>query len=89
MNVGYEVVSELPKEQHGSPMLSLDKTKEVETLAAFAGERKCLLSWKLDGLTVVLTYNNGSLQKAVTRGNGQVGEAVSYTHLTLPTIYSV
>ena len=77
VNVGYEVVSELPKEQHGSPMLSLDKTKEVETLAAFAGERKCLLSWKLDGLTVVLTYNNGSLQKAVTRGNGQVGEVIT------------
>ena len=86
MNVGYEVVSELPKEQHGSPMLSLDKTKEVETLAAFAGERKCLLSWKLDGLTVVLTYNNGSLQKAVTRGNGQVGEVITANARTFKNI---
>lgn len=85
-NVGYEVVSELPKEQHGSPMLSLDKTKEVETLAAFAGERKCLLSWKLDGLTVVLTYNNGSLQKAVTRGNGQVGEVITANARTFKNI---
>lgn len=86
VNVGYEVVSELPKEQHGSPMLSLDKTKEVETLAAFAGERKCLLSWKLDGLTVVLTYNNGSLQKAVTRGNGQVGEVITANARTFKNI---
>lgn len=86
VNVGYEVVSELPKEQHGSPMLSLDKTKEVETLAAFAGGRKCLLSWKLDGLTVVLTYNNGSLQKAVTRGNGQVGEVITANARTFKNI---
>ena len=86
VNVGYEVVSELPKEQHGSPMLSLDKTKEVETLAAFARERKCLLSWKLDGLTVVLTYNNGSLQKAVTRGNGQVGEVITANARTFKNI---
>lgn len=86
VNVGYEVVSELPKEQHGSPMLSLDKTKEVETLSAFAGERKCLLSWKLDGLTVVLTYNNGSLQKAVTRGNGQVGEVITANARTFKNI---
>lgn len=86
VNVGYEVVSELPKEQHGSPMLSLDKTKEVEILAAFAGERKCLLSWKLDGLTVVLTYNNGSLQKAVTRGNGQVGEVITANARTFKNI---
>lgn len=86
VNVGYEVVSELPKEQHGSPMLSLDKTKEVETLATFAGERKCLLSWKLDGLTVVLTYNNGSLQKAVTRGNGQVGEVITANARTFKNI---
>ena len=86
VNVGCEVVSELPKEQHGSPMLSLDKTKEVETLAAFAGERKCLLSWKLDGLTVVLTYNNGSLQKAVTRGNGQVGEVITANARTFKNI---
>ena len=61
VNVGYQVVSQLPKEQHNSPMLSLDKTKEVGALADFAGDRKCLLSWKMDGLTVVLTYENGEL----------------------------
>lgn len=77
IHVGYEIVSQLPKEQHESPMLSLDKTKEVNTLAEFAGDRNCLLSWKLDGLTVVLTYENGSLAKAVTRGNGQVGEVIT------------
>ncbi len=77
IHVGYEIVSQLPKEQHESPMLSLDKTKEVNTLAEFAGDRNCLLSWKLDGLTVVLTYENGSLTKAVTRGNGQVGEVIT------------
>lgn len=77
IHVGYEVVSQLPKEQHESPMLSLDKTKEVNTLAEFAGDRNCLLSWKLDGLTVVLTYEKGSLAKAVTRGNGQVGEVIT------------
>lgn len=77
IHVGYEVVSQLPKEQHESPMLSLDKTKEVGTLAEFAGDRNCLLSWKLDGLTVVLTYEKGSLAKAVTRGNGQVGEVIT------------
>ena len=58
-------------------MLSLDKTKSVDTLAEFAGVHKCLLSWKLDGLTVVLTYNNGELVKAVTRGNGYVGEVIT------------
>lgn len=77
INVGYEVVSELPKEQHESPMLSLDKTKEVEGLKSFAGDRKCILSWKLDGLTVVLTYRDGKLFKAVTRGNGNVGEVIT------------
>ncbi len=77
VNVGYEVVSELPKEQHDQPMLSLDKTKEVEALKSFLGDKKGLLSWKLDGLTVVLTYRNGILQKAVTRGNGQVGEVIT------------
>ncbi len=75
--VGYETVSALPKERHQTPMLSLDKTKSVETLAAFAGDRKCLLSWKLDGLTVVLTYEKGQLSKAVTRGNGEVGELIT------------
>lgn len=64
INVGYETLSELPKEEHPSPMLSLDKTKSVETLSEFAGEHKCLLSWKLDGLTVVLTYNNGEIGRA-------------------------
>ncbi len=77
VNVGYEVLSELPKEQHDSPMLSLDKTKEVEALAAFVGEKEALISWKLDGLTIVLTYENGILQKAVTRGNGEVGEVIT------------
>ena len=74
VNVGYEVVSELPKERHESPMLSLDKTKEVEELKNFVGDQKVLMSWKMDGLTVVLTYRDGKLYKAVTRGNGEVGE---------------
>ena len=68
--VGYEVLSELPKETHETPMLSLDKTKSVEDLAEWLGAQEGLLSWKLDGLTIVLTYENGSLAKAVTRGNG-------------------
>ena len=75
--VGYETLSELPKEQHEKPMLSLDKTKSVDALAEFAGTHKSLLSWKLDGLTVVLTYNEGRLEKAVTRGNGYVGEVIT------------
>ena len=75
--VGYESVEELPKERHASPMLSLDKTKDVEVLKDFLGEQKALLSWKLDGLTVVLTYRGGALAKAVTRGNGEVGEVVT------------
>lgn len=75
--VGYEVLSSLPKEAHVVPMLSLDKTKDREALVAFAGEHKCLLSWKLDGLTIVLTYENGVLAKAVTRGNGSVGEVIT------------
>ena len=75
--VGYEAVNELPKEAHESPMLSLDKTKERESLREFVGEHKTLLSWKLDGLTIVLTYENGELQKAVTRGNGVVGEVIT------------
>lgn len=77
INVGYEVVSELPKETHESPMLSLDKTKLVQGLADFLEDKKGILSWKLDGLTVVLTYNKGKLVKAVTRGNGQVGEVIT------------
>lgn len=75
--VGYDTLSELPKEEHERPMLSLDKTKSVEELAAFAGTHKSLLSWKLDGLTVVVTYRDGELYKAVTRGNGYVGEVIT------------
>lgn len=86
VNVGYEVVSELPKEQHQSAMLSLDKTKEVSVLADFVGDRKGVLSWKLDGLTVVLTYENGQLVKAVTRGNGQVGEVITANARTFKNI---
>ena len=77
VTVGYEAVDELPKERHESPMLSLDKTKEVETLRAFVGSQPTLISWKLDGLTVVLTYQGGSLAKAVTRGNGEIGEVIT------------
>lgn len=75
--VGYEVVSKLPKETHQTPMLSLDKTKEIEGIKAFIGKQEAVLSWKLDGLTIVLTYQNGELQKAVTRGNGTIGEVVT------------
>ena len=77
VNVGYEVLSELPKERHEKPMLSLDKTKDVEQLKSFLGEQKVVISWKMDGLTIVLTYQNGRLQKAVTRGNGEVGEVIT------------
>lgn len=77
VHVGYESLSELPKERHESPMLSLDKTKEVEDLKEWIGEHKTLLSWKLDGLTIVLTYREGQLFKAVTRGNGEVGEVIT------------
>ena len=76
-NVGYSVATALPKEEHASPMLSLDKTKSVETLQSFLGEQKGILSWKLDGLTVVMTYEKGELIKAVTRGNGRIGEIVT------------
>mgnify|MGYP001623777380 FL=1 len=77
VNVGYEVLSELPKERHERPMLSLDKTKDVARLKEFLGGQKAMISWKLDGLTIVLTYRNGTLEKAVTRGNGEVGEVVT------------
>ncbi|MCI5509430.1 MAG: NAD-dependent DNA ligase LigA [Oliverpabstia sp.] len=77
VSVGYEAVDELPKETHESPMLSLDKTKDREVLRSFIGNHKTLLSWKMDGLTIVLTYRNGVLEKAVTRGNGVVGEVVT------------
>ncbi|MCR5619725.1 MAG: NAD-dependent DNA ligase LigA [Lachnospiraceae bacterium] len=75
--VGYEAVDELPKERHPSPMLSLGKTKSREELADWLGEHEGVLSWKLDGLTVVLTYENGELSKAVTRGNGEIGEVIT------------
>lgn len=77
VNVGYEAVEQLPKEEHERPMLSLDKTKEREALREFIGEHSTLLSWKLDGLTIVLAYENGELIKAVTRGNGIVGEVIT------------
>ena len=76
-NVGYEVLSELPKEAHPQKMLSLDKTKDVGALRSFVGDHEALMSWKLDGLTVVLTYRDGSLAKAVTRGNGEIGEVIT------------
>ena len=87
-NVGYEVVSELPKERHPSPMLSLNKTKEVDELVSWLGDKEGLLSWKMDGLTVVLTYENGKLIKAVTRGNGEIGEVITpnaKTFVNLPS----
>ncbi|MDE5696102.1 MAG: NAD-dependent DNA ligase LigA, partial [Lachnospiraceae bacterium] len=77
VSVGYEAVDELPKEAHESPMLSLGKTKEREELRDWLGDKDGLLSWKLDGLTIVLTYQNGELLKAVTRGNGEVGEVIT------------
>lgn len=77
VNVGYETLSELPKERHDSPMLSLDKTKNSDELVDWLGSQRGLLSWKLDGLTIVLTYENGELLKAVTRGNGEVGEIIT------------
>ena len=77
VHVGYEVLGELPKEAHDSPMLSLDKTKDVQALKSWTGAHKSLLSWKLDGLTIVLTYKDGALFKAVTRGNGTVGEVIT------------
>ncbi len=77
LKVGYEAVDELPKEQHESPMLSLDKTKDREALREWLNGREALLSWQLDGLTIVLTYRAGELYKAVTRGNGEVGEVIT------------
>lgn len=77
VTVGYEALDALPKEAHEVPMLSLGKTKERSELADFAGVQEILISWKLDGLTVVLTYENGELQKAVTRGNGEIGEVIT------------
>lgn len=84
--VGYEVLSELPKETHPSRMLSLDKTKDRDYLAEWLGNQEGLLSWKLDGLTIVLTYENHKLSKAVTRGNGEVGEVVTGNAKTFENI---
>ena len=86
VNVGYEAVDALPKETHESPMLSLDKTKDRETLRAFIGTHTSLLSWKMDGLTIVLTYDHGELVKAVTRGNGIVGEVITNNARTFKNI---
>lgn len=86
--VGYEVLSELPKERHERPMLSLNKTKSVDELREWLGGQKGLLSWKMDGLTVVLTYEDGVLAKAVTRGNGEIGEVITpnaRTFINIPT----
>jgi len=77
IKVGYEVLSELPKERHAFPMLSLDKTKDLNQLKLWLGNHEGMLSWKLDGLTIVLTYQNHELVKAVTRGNGEVGEIIT------------
>lgn len=92
VTVGYEAVEELPKEIHESPMLSLGKTKDREELREWLKEKEGVLSWKLDGLTIVLTYENGKLLKAVTRGNGEVGEVVTnnartFTNLPLVIPY--
>lgn len=85
-NVGYTVQSELPKERHPSRMLSLDKTKDREELKAWLGDNEGILSWKLDGLTIVITYRNRELVKAVTRGNGDVGEVVTENARTFENI---
>lgn len=77
IRVGYELLSELPKERHEKPMLSLDKTKDINTLEDWLGGKTGVLSWKLDGITIVLTYADGNLVKAVTRGNGEIGEVVT------------
>ena len=77
IRVGYEVLSDLPKEKHPKKMLSLDKTKDVGALAAWLDSQEGVLSWKLDGLTIVLTYEEGKLAKAVTRGNGEIGEVIT------------
>ena len=89
INVGFEAVDELPKETHESPMLSLGKTKDRKELKEWLKDKEGLLSWKLDGLTIVLTYENGKLLKAVTRGNGEVGEVVTNnakTFINLPLV---
>ena len=92
IRVGYELLSNLPKEKHEKVMLSLDKTKEVSTLKEWLGDRIGVLSWKLDGLTIVLTYEGGKLTKAVTRGNGEIGEVITnnakvFTNIPLNIAY--
>ena len=86
VNVGYEAVDELPKERHASPMLSLAKTKERGELQSWLAGHEGVLSWKLDGLTVVLTYQGGKLAKAVTRGNGEIGEVITANARTFRNI---
>lgn len=86
VSVGYESVEELPKERHESPMLSLGKTKSREELKDWLQGKEAILSWKLDGLTVVLTYRNGALFKAVTRGNGEIGEVITGNARTFKNI---
>ena len=77
IHVGYEILSELPKVKHDVPMLSLDKTKDVISLKSWVGKQQGMLSWKLDGLTIILTYREGKLVQAVTRGNGEIGEVIT------------
>lgn len=89
IHVGYEVLSELEKQPHPSPMLSLDKTKEVPALVSWLGVHEGVLSWKLDGLTVVLTYENGELGNAVTRGNGEIGEVITNNAKTFVNVPKV
>ncbi len=86
VQVGYETLSELPKEAHVAPMLSLDKTKEREELVTWLGEQQGLLSLKLDGLSVILTYEGGVLTKALTRGNGEIGEVITNNAKTFKNI---
>ena len=86
IHVGYELLTELPKESHASPMLSLDKTKSAAELKSWLNGREGILSWKLDGLTIVLTYRDGKLEKAVTRGNGEVGEVITSNARTFVNI---
>lgn len=86
IKIGYEVLSELPKEAHPSPMLSLDKTKDIDSLKDWLKDKKGVLSWKMDGLTVVLTYKGGELAKAVTRGNGEIGEVITNNALVFANL---
>lgn len=89
LRVGYAAVEELPRVRHEQPMLSLDKTKSREALAQWLGDQTGLLSWKLDGLTVVLTYEGGKLARAVTRGNGEIGEEITANAATFRNLPAV